>query len=102
MELLLKYFIVCILQLSYNLLRIHEIKLTYENKLKQVLINTILMNLVILASTYYSLSMLLSGDWFVGVVYVVGAVLGKWIGLTRSTNYRKKVLEELDEIKHKE
>lgn len=102
MELLLKYFIIFFLQLAYNLLRIHEIKLTYENNLKQVLINTILMNIVILASTYYSLSMLLAGDWFIGVVYVAGAVLGKWIGLTRSTNYRKKVLEELDEIKHKE
>ena len=101
MDILLKYFIVFFLQFLYNLLRIEEIKLTYENQLRQVLINTILMNLVILASTYYSLSMLLAGDWFIGVVYVAGAVFGKWIGL-RKSNYRKKVLDELDEIKHKE
>jgi uncharacterized membrane protein YqgA involved in biofilm formation len=100
MPLFLKYIIVFFLQFSYNLLRIQEIKLTYENKLTQVLINTILMNLVILASTYYSLSMLLQGDIFIGIVYVVGAVFGKWVGLKKSVNYRKKVLDEIDEIKH--
>lgn len=63
--------------------------------------NTIFMNLVILASTYFSLSMLLAGDLFIGVVYVLGAVFGKWWGLVRSTNYRNKLLEELDEIKQK-
>ena len=54
-----------ILQFFYNLLRIQEIKLTYENKVVKLMINTVLMNLIVLASTYYSLSMLLSGNWFV-------------------------------------
>lgn len=80
---ILKYFIIFIFQLLYNFLRTEEIQLTNKNKLGRVLLNTVLMNLVILASTYYSLSMLLSGDWFVGVVYVAGAVIGKWIGFKK-------------------
>jgi hypothetical protein len=95
MEIYIKYLIVFFLQFFYNLLRIQEIKLTYENKVVKLMINTVLMNLIVLASTYYSLSMLLSGNWFVGVVYILGAVLGKWIGMQKSTNYRKIILDKI-------
>jgi hypothetical protein len=95
MEIYIKYLIVFFLQFFYNLLRIQEIKLTYENKVVKLMINTILMNLIVLASTYYSLSMLLSGNWFVGVMYIMGAVLGKWIGMQKSINYRKIILDKI-------
>jgi hypothetical protein len=95
MEIYIKYLIVFFLQFFYNLLRIQEIKLTYENKVVKLMINTVLMNLIVLASTYYSLSMLLSGNWFVGVMYIMGAVLGKWIGMQKSINYRKIILDKI-------
>jgi hypothetical protein len=95
MEIYIKYLIVFFLQFFYNLLRIQEIKLTYENKVVKLMINAVLMNLIVLASTYYSLSMLLSGNWFVGVMYIMGAVLGKWIGMQKSINYRKIILDKI-------
>jgi len=95
MELIYKYIIVFFLQFLYNLLRIQEIRLTYENKVLKLMLNTILMNLIVLASTYYSLSMLLGGNWLVGVVYILGAVLGKWVGMRSSTNYRKIILDKI-------
>jgi hypothetical protein len=85
------YIIVFLSQLFFNIAKVLEIKLTYENKTSGLLVNSIFLNLVSLMSVYYSIGNLLKGDVFIIFFYVSGSVLGKWIGMTRFENYRAKI-----------
>ena len=60
-----KYVFIFVLQLIFNILRVEEIKFSYENDTKKLIVNSILMNSLILASTYFSLTLLLQGNWFI-------------------------------------
>ncbi len=71
--------------------KVLEIKLTYENKTGDLLLNSIFINLVSLISVYYSIDNLLKGDGWIILFYVSGSVLGKWIAMTRFENYRAKI-----------
>ncbi len=90
------YFIVFILQILFNIGKVFEIKLTYENKTNALLLNSIFMNLVSLGSVYYSIDNLLKGDFWVIFFYVSGSVFGKWVGMTKVKNYRAKLLSFFD------
>jgi hypothetical protein len=70
-----------------------EIKYTYENRVTPLLFNSLWINLVSLASTYFSLERLFARDWTVIVVYISGSVFGKWVAMTKVDNYRKKIYE---------
>jgi hypothetical protein len=71
-----------------------EIKFTYENKLRQLLINSIFINIVSLGSIFFSLDRLFEGDFFVIPFYIGGSVVGKWIAM-KIDNIRFKVFTEL-------
>ena len=86
--------IVLLSQVIFNLLKVLEIKYTYENKIKHLLINTILINSVSLISVYYSLESLLTGDFFITFFYIGGSVLGKWLGMKLS-NPRGQIWNKL-------
>ena len=62
-----KYILVYVFQVVFNILKVQEIKLTYENKTKLLLINTIVISSVVLASTYYSLNLMLNGNFIVAI-----------------------------------
>jgi hypothetical protein len=75
----------------FNIFKVLEIKFTYENRINRLLINSVWINLVSLASVYYSLDSLLKGDMWVLPFYIGGSVLGKWIAMTQMENIRFKI-----------
>lgn len=87
------YLLVLFFQILFNIFKVLEIRFTYENQLKKLLINSVLINLVSLASVYYSLERLFQNDWFVIIFYISGSVIGKWIAMTKFENTRFKIFK---------
>ena len=85
------YFFVFLFQVSFNILKVLEIKYTYQNKIKLLLVNSVLINLVSLGSIFLSVDKLLEGNFFVIPFYVSGSVVGKWFAMTHLENVRYKV-----------
>lgn len=85
------YLLILFFQVMFNIFKVLEIKYTYENKLNLLLTNSIYINLVSLAATYWSLDRLFAGDWWVIPFYVSGSVLGKWIAMTQVETIRYKL-----------
>jgi hypothetical protein len=83
---IIEYILIFIFQVGFNIFKTMEIKYTYENRLKELLINSIWINLVSLASFYFSLDRLFIGDWYILPFYIGGSVIGKWIAMTRFKN----------------
>jgi len=80
----MKYYIVIfIFQVLFNIFKVLEIRFTYENRLRPLLLNSIWINLVSLAAVYYSLDRLFVGDLWVIPFYVMGSVIGKWMAMTK-------------------
>ena len=95
------YFLVCFFQILFNIFKTMEIKYTYEQKLKALLFNSVWINLVSLAGTYFSIQRLLAGDWLVILSYVVGSILGKWIAMTQFEN-AKEAFYKFFKIKYRQ
>jgi hypothetical protein len=72
-----------------------EIKYTYENKLRALLLNSVWINLMSLGSAYYSLDGLFHGDYFGIIFYISGSVIGKWIAMTHYENIRAEIFKIL-------
>jgi hypothetical protein len=69
-----------------------EIKYTYENRLKDLLLNSVWINLVSLAGMYFSLQPLLfEKDYLVLPFYIGGSVLGKWVAMTQMDTPESKL-----------
>jgi hypothetical protein len=77
------YIIVLVFQILFNIFKVLEIRYTYEKRVKSLLINSIWINLVSLASFYFSLDRLFIGDWYILPFYIGGSVIGKWIAMTK-------------------
>ena len=71
------YLIVFLFQVLFNIFKVLEIKLTYENKVNKLLLNPIFLNIVSLGSIYYSIGELLAGDLIIVIFYLAGSVVGK-------------------------
>jgi len=89
------YLIVFVFQVLFNIFKVLEIKYTYENKIKQLLLNSVWINVVSLAAMYFSLDRLFTGDFFVIPFYIAGSVIGKWIAMTKFENTRFRVFQFL-------
>ena len=89
------YLIVFVFQVLFNIFKVLEIKYTYENRLKQLLLNSIWINIVSLAAVYFSLDRLFTGDFLVIPFYIVGSVIGKWVAMTKFENTRFRVFQFL-------
>ena len=85
------YFLILFFQIMFNIFKVLEIKFTYENQLNRLLVNSVWINLVSLASVYFSLDSLLKGDMWVLPFYIGGSVLGKWIAMTQMDNLESKL-----------
>ena len=85
------YLLVLAFQILFNIFTVLEIKYTYENRLRLLLINSVYINLISLASVYWSLDRLFAGDWWVIPFYIGGSVLGKWIAMTQIENIRHNI-----------
>jgi hypothetical protein len=93
---MMNYFAIFIFQILFNIFKVLEIKFTYENKLNKLLFNSLWINLVSLASVYYSVDSLLKGDLWVLPFYISGSVIGKWLAMTQMENIRNKIFEILN------
>lgn len=85
------YLLVALFQFSFNVLKVLEIKYTYQNKLKPLLFNSLLINAASLGSVFISIDKLLEGDYLVIPFYTGFAILGKWFAMTHFENMRYKV-----------
>ena len=88
---MMNYIAILTFQIMFNIFKVLEIKFTYENQLNKLLVNSVWINLVSLASVYYSLDSLLKGDMWVLPFYIGGSVLGKWIAMTQMDNLESKL-----------
>jgi hypothetical protein len=88
---MMNYIAILTFQIMFNIFKVLEIKFTYENQLNRLLINSVWINLVSLASVYFSLDSLLKGDMWVLPFYIGGSVLGKWIAMTQMENLESKL-----------
>jgi hypothetical protein len=85
------YLIIFFFQVFFNIFKVLEIKYTYENQIRQLLINSVWINLVSLASVYFSIDRLLDGDLWVIPFYILGSVLGKWVAMKNFENIRGNI-----------
>ena len=95
------YVLVFLFQVLFNVFKTMEIKYTYENKVRQLVFNSVWINLVSLGSVYFSLERLFARDWAVIIVYISGSVFGKWWAMTHFINYENKFYEFLNKRKTK-
>jgi len=91
------YFLIFLFQFLFNIAKTFEIKYTYENQIVKLLINTIILNTLALASTYYSIDYLFKGNIIVIIFFILGSVVGKWFAMTHFENYRAKILSMFKE-----
>lgn len=89
-----KELIVLTSQILYNIFKVLEIKYTYQNKVGALLINSVWINLVSLISTYYAIDDLLKGNFIIIIFYIIGSVIGKYLGM-KLGNPRNQVWTKL-------
>lgn len=78
---MLEYLILFLSQIGVNVFKTQEILFTARHEVRKVLVNCIFLGLALLLSFYISIDSLFEGDYFILVVYLSGAVLGKHIAL---------------------
>ena len=85
--------LIFIAQVLFNIFKVLEIRYTLQHNVTRLLFNSIWINLVALASTFYSIDGLLKGNFVIILFYISGSVVGKYIGMqieiTPSTKKRK-------------
>lgn len=89
------YLLIFLFQFVFNVLKVLEIKFTYENKVGYLMLVSVFITIVALVSVYFSLDRLFDGDYWVVPFYVIGSVIGKWVAMTQFDNPRFKVFKFL-------
>lgn len=86
------YFIVAILQIIQSVLKVFDIKYSYENKVVYLTVITVIMSAIWLIATTIGVSAVLSGDAYMMIIYIVSSGLGKIIAIKLFGNprYKKK------------
>lgn len=57
--------------------------------------NSVWINLVSLASVFYSIEGLLAGDLWILPFYISGSVIGKWFAMKKMDNIRGRIFQLL-------
>lgn len=89
------YFLVFVFNFFFNIFKTLEIKYTYEDKVKELMLNSVYINLVSLAATFFSIERLFEGDYLVVPFYILGSVVGKWFAMKQVVNFRSKIFKLL-------
>jgi hypothetical protein len=86
------YFIVAILQIIQSVLKVFDIKYSYENKVVYLTVITVVMSAIWLIATTIGVNAVLSGDSYMMIIYIVSSGLGKIIAIKLFGNprYRRK------------
>lgn len=87
------YLLVFAFNFAFNIFKTLEIKYTYKHQVKPLLYNSIYINLVSLASTYYSLERLFQRDYAVIIFFIGGSVAGKWFAMTQVEAFQKRIFD---------
>jgi hypothetical protein len=82
------------LQIIFNILKVEEIKYSYENQTLKAVINSIMINVTSLTTSYLSIKLMLEGDFKISLVYIIGSAIGKWIATTKLFNYRNFIWKQ--------
>lgn len=85
------YLLILFFQIMFNIFKVMEIRFTYENKIKSLLVNSVWINLMALGSTYYSLDGLFHGDYLGIIFYIAGSIIGKWIAMVHYDAIKDKL-----------
>jgi len=95
------YFLVAILQLTQSILKVFDIKWSYENKTAKLVVLNFIISGVWLLSTGIGVSAVIEGDLIMVSIYVLLGGLGKWaaISIFQQNKYRSSVYKR---IKNKE
>ena len=90
---MLEYTVLFLSQIGVNVFKTQEILFTARHEVKKVIINSIFLALTLLFSFYISIDGLFQGDYFILVVYIIGAMLGKHIALEQAlyTKFFRKI-----------
>lgn len=95
------YILVFSFNFFFNIFKTMEIKYTYENKVKALLINSVYINIVSLGSTYYAIERLFAGDRLVLIFFVAGSIFGKWVAMTKIGLFKRRVQRAYIKLKNK-
>ena len=77
------YILIFLFQLLFNIFKVLEIKYTYENKIIPLLFNSVWINLISLTTVFFSMDRLFDDDFLIIPFYILGSVIGKWIGMVK-------------------
>ncbi len=91
-----KYILVFLFQVMFNVFKTLEIKYTYEHRVKELMINSVWINLVSLGSVYFAIDSLFKGEWSILIVYIAGSVAGKWVAMEKVSDYKRKIYNLLN------
>ena len=75
------YFILAIIQIAFNLLKLLEIKYSYDEDMKRTLIVGFFLAIVWLFSTAIGVSAVIQLDYIMMIVYVISSMFGKYLAL---------------------
>lgn len=75
-----------IFQFSFNILKTLEIRYTYKNELTESLINSLMINIISLASLYFSIDALIQGNLYMIASYILGSFSGKFVSMKYMNN----------------
>jgi hypothetical protein len=92
--------IVFFCQTLFNIFKVLEIKYTYQNQVGKLLLNSVWINVVSLASVYFSIETLMKGEFWIVIFYISGSIIGKWIGM-KLGNPRNEIWKSLFQKKSK-
>ena len=70
-----------IFQFSINILRTLEIQYTYNKQITKSLINAVMINVISLASLYFSIDALIQGNLYMIASYILGSFTGKFVSM---------------------
>ena len=96
------YLLILFFQVMFNIFKVMEIKFTYENKIKSLLINSVWINLMALGSTYYSLDGLFKGDYLGIIFYIAGSIIGKWFAMVHYDAIKDKLKPFFKRVENEE
>ena len=95
------YFLVSLLQISQSVFKVFEVKWSYEDKVRNLSILSLLQSSAWIFSTTIGVTSVIEGDIIMIVVFVFSSVLGKILALTifQGNRYRRKVFRKLKDEK---
>lgn len=86
----MEYVILGIIQILFNLLKLLEIKYSYDENMKMTILIGFMLSIVWLFSTALGVSAVIKLDYMMMIVYVFSSLLGKILALKLQKYWRIK------------